>query len=662
MRYPLLLTALLAFHGLNNYITLTRDTLPLYRDEAHKVRASLLIDDTLRAEGEGDFGSALRGLSYPPLPQISSVPLYGLFGRSIVVTRMTGLIFLAILAVSVYGIGATLHSGSAGFLAAFTVTMFPQIFAHSRIYMPDLPLCAATALSLCLLIQSREMTRAIPLAGFGLSLGLGLLSKWIYPVFVAGPASLYLIRSWTGAGLKKRQRNRMLLLSATVLIPAAAVGLSIAGLWYLLAKDVYLNHITNVMAHSNLRGLEEQGILEFVLYYFRDFYRVQMLDGFFVLFVASLAFLAVKRPPGGFWLIIWIAVPYLFFTFVVEHNKSPRYLMSVLPAAALSISLMIHSIPKKALRAAAVWSAVAFGLVQYVVLCFFPDYSHAFEHGLALPILGAEFGAPLYVAGGLRPRSIHPGRPGAVRARRPAGTALQSYCGSLRRPPASGNRDALDSDQGRYDIRAGRVRQVDDLGCDRTLRGVAEQTQVDKELPGGRPPRLAAVVAQEAVLRRDPIHVLRQPEAVAEQHFVVARLQQRGVHSRHSPARVALERDRLAVERRLACATEDVQFSLGGAERIQVEHLSAHSLPVEAGPGDAVAHVVDDILRGGKAHGARLGVQVQVAVAEAGVELLEAVHFQRHGGRLAVAGRLGGDAGDLGERGRQQAQPDACGP
>ena len=380
VRHLILLAALIVFHGVSNYLLISQDMLPLYRDEAHKARASLMIDEALWTGAHGGFAAAVSGLSYPPLPQLASMPLYRLFGRATIVTRMTGVLFLAVLAACVYGIAASLQSPGAGLLAAFTVTMFPQIFGHARIYMTDLPLTAVTALTICMLVLSRHLHRVVPAVGFALSLGVGLLAKWTYPVFVAGPVCLDIVRSLWLAGSRGRRRRQRALRTVAILVPFALAGLSVAALWYLHARQAYLHHITEAMGLSNLRGLQEKGPLEYVLYYFRDFYRVQILDGYLLLFGASLLVLWTRRPKETRWILAWVVVPYLFFTFVVEQNKSPRYLMPVLPAMAVSISLAVFSIRKKTWRTLAVWFVIGFGLIQYGVLCYHPGLSRIFEH------------------------------------------------------------------------------------------------------------------------------------------------------------------------------------------------------------------------------------------------------------------------------------------
>ncbi|MFQ5886308.1 MAG: glycosyltransferase family 39 protein, partial [Anaerolineae bacterium] len=111
------------------------------------------------------------------------------------VALMGNMLYLFVLLFSVYGIGRKMYGRGVGLLAAFAVSTYPILFNLSRTAYPDFALTAMVALSISLLTRADGFRNRTYSLLWGLSLGLGLLTKWPFLAFVGGPAIYLFLRS-----------------------------------------------------------------------------------------------------------------------------------------------------------------------------------------------------------------------------------------------------------------------------------------------------------------------------------------------------------------------------------------------------------------------------------------------------------------------------------
>ncbi len=123
----------------------------------------------------------------PPLFHLCTVLMYQAFGVSAQVAVMTTFPFLLLLLLAVYGIGKQVASPMVGVLAAFVVSVFPLVFALTRAFYVDLALTALVSASIYFLMSADRFRSRTNSLLFGLTMGLGLLTKWTFPLFVGGP-------------------------------------------------------------------------------------------------------------------------------------------------------------------------------------------------------------------------------------------------------------------------------------------------------------------------------------------------------------------------------------------------------------------------------------------------------------------------------------------
>ncbi len=194
--YLTALLALLAFHGLSNWLWLSANVTILGWDRASHLQKSLVYYDLFR---DMDVRTLFTALTWqqnrPPLPFITWALFYSLFGVSTDVALMGNVLFMAILLSSIYFMGRGMYNRPVGLLAAFLVSLFPILFCISRTSYVDYALTAMVALSLCLLVHVDGFRHRGFSIFFGVSAGLGMFTKWPFIAFAGGPILYAVLRS-----------------------------------------------------------------------------------------------------------------------------------------------------------------------------------------------------------------------------------------------------------------------------------------------------------------------------------------------------------------------------------------------------------------------------------------------------------------------------------
>jgi 4-amino-4-deoxy-L-arabinose transferase-like glycosyltransferase len=235
----LALSAIVAFHAVNNLLWLARDNRIWAWDPTKHYLFSLDYWDLTQQLNSNIIPEALSiDRYYPPLGHLMPLSMYVISGNpSYDAGAMINLLYIAVLVFATWGIVRKLtNSDWAGVLGAFMVSMFPGIFAYSRLVMLDIPLATTVALAVLLLIQTDRFDKKGSSLLLGICLGLGMLIKWTFPVFLIGPI-IYVF--WTSRAretiIKWRPSSeiwRALRLNTTTITLAVVVGLVITLAWY----------------------------------------------------------------------------------------------------------------------------------------------------------------------------------------------------------------------------------------------------------------------------------------------------------------------------------------------------------------------------------------------------------------------------------------------
>jgi len=371
------LFSLILFHTIINWIWLVKDTVPPRWDQSGHLIESLKIYDIF-THPSLDIFQRLAEVSnyYPPFFQMCTTPLYALFGKSADVAVMTNILFLAILLFSVYGIGKKLYDQNTGILAAFFISFYPAVYSMTRTYLLDFALIAMVALSIFLLLKTDDFTNTKYSIFFGISLGLGLLTKWSFAFFI-GPAILfiivciliksidiekmrlniksYLITSFKILFNSKRTKNILVL---------SLIGLLIMSFWYIPNFTSFTQKLTKYSDYGVIEGDAELYSFESNTFYL--FYLINFQTTFlaFIVFLVGLYLYIKKKDKFLLLNIFCILIPLLIFTFI--SNKDGRYTMPIIIYFALISAIGFIKQNNKILISFIVGVIFIFGMFQFI--------------------------------------------------------------------------------------------------------------------------------------------------------------------------------------------------------------------------------------------------------------------------------------------------------
>ena len=187
---------LLALGGLHVWwLVRFRRGFPLDIDESGYLWFSIVLHDALREDGPLGVvrGFQHEGWVGPLLPAVTAFA--GLPGgaREIVPSIAVQLLFLAVLVVSSYGIGTRLLDRRAGLLTAFVTATAPALLDFVRTYHLVLSSTAMYALATYALLASDRLRRPSWSIGWGVALGLTMLSR---SMVIAFAPALVLAAAW----------------------------------------------------------------------------------------------------------------------------------------------------------------------------------------------------------------------------------------------------------------------------------------------------------------------------------------------------------------------------------------------------------------------------------------------------------------------------------
>jgi hypothetical protein len=370
----LILSAIFIFQIILGIYYILADTRVLAWDQSLHLTLALQYSKLLEA------GKVMEmiGLSgyYPPLYHLSTIPLY-VFGISEDSSIFVNFLYLAILLVSVYGIGRILFDKKTGLLAAFIISCYPFIIAYERDYMLELALVSLISLSLFFLLKSDNFQNRTYSVLFGIALACSLLIKWSAIIFLIVPMAYLLINNsrkcaYCGKpSIEVRQGMRGFCsqkhadkynksdsgervhpaLNFSIAIVVAFV---IAGIWYLPnINEVIGNLLFFSGAQTSQPGMleKDQSVLSFQsLSYYSSAVYSQIYLFFTILLVIGIIFLLLDktiRDKAAFFMLS-ILFPYLFFTLV--RNKDTRYTAPLLVFFAVVSAFWVFRIDTRVQR------------------------------------------------------------------------------------------------------------------------------------------------------------------------------------------------------------------------------------------------------------------------------------------------------------------------
>ena len=193
-------------------------------DHANHLERALDCYRSLRIVSDSGVREILEASSfYPPVATCAAGLLYLLFPIAPLTAQAVMMGFLGLALACLYGIGCRLADVETGLWAAFFLATAPFVVFSLTNFQLDLPLAAMVALALYSLVRTEDFSVPRWVLGFGAALGLGMLTKPPFAIYVAPPLAWGLWRA-----LHCAERRRRLWWAAVSL----AVGGALALPWY----------------------------------------------------------------------------------------------------------------------------------------------------------------------------------------------------------------------------------------------------------------------------------------------------------------------------------------------------------------------------------------------------------------------------------------------
>ena len=375
----IMLTVVIACSVMNNLIWLWIDTRPPKWDEAYYLTLSLKYHESLFSGGVGAFVRSLLTLdpARPPLVPALAVPAYILLGKSPDSAIAVNLVAFGLLILAVYGMGARLASSWSGLLAAIFVSTYPGTLALSRMFLFDFVNAALVAASLYLLVRTEAFSRSRSSLALGAAMGLGLLCRPFFPVFMIGPLGISAYVAWRESRLNVSsggtERPRSWANGGLALLVCVAV----AAPWYIINLAPVIQRSLSAalgaraVHYGTSNPLTIHALLSFLI-------KITSLTPFgTVLFLFAATILWVKRscllpravmgkltPSQGFFILLFsVLVPLLFFSTL--RNQDLKNLLPIYAGMAVITGWGLSLLSPTPLRKALIGFGIAGSLFQF---------------------------------------------------------------------------------------------------------------------------------------------------------------------------------------------------------------------------------------------------------------------------------------------------------
>ncbi len=381
LRSWLLLTLLFAMLCAVTAVWVSIDRRPPEWDHANHLERAFDCYRILSEPGHGRLKEIIEASSfYPPLAPCAAGLLYFVFPIVALTAQSVMLAYLAVALIAVFALGARLWDPAAGLLAAFFLGTAPFVVYSLTNFQLDLPLMAMVAVALYVLVRTEHFYRLDWSIGFGVAIGLGMLTKPPFTAYVLPPL---LWAVWHA--LRAPDRRRRLSLLGLALLLAGVLALP----WY----GPRLLGLPMQIANRSFKQAAESGHAEAftstaLLFYPRVFVpQFGALTG--ICFAWGVIVLWRDRAARA---VLWLAALVPFLMFLLIQNKNLRYTLPILPAAALVAAAGVRSLGP-AWRRAAMTACVACGLLQ-VSMAAFGLPSPPRVPGFLLPLVISEPPSP----------------------------------------------------------------------------------------------------------------------------------------------------------------------------------------------------------------------------------------------------------------------------
>jgi 4-amino-4-deoxy-L-arabinose transferase-like glycosyltransferase len=262
-----------------------------------------------------------------PLLASMALPFYLIFGNSYPSALLVNLLFIYLLSFYLYKLVLKVSDGLSALLAVAVFNTMPLVFGMSRRFMAEYGLCALVAALVFYLLESDSFREKRWNYAVGIVLGLGMLMKISFFIYVAGPVLFSLYK-------RRKDLDWSLIIE---LLKMMAIALAIAATWYSFnlfkAIDFAFSASFGITAAS-------------YSYPFIEYLRNLVLGGTSIFYFAAFAIsvFLLKKSNAAF-LLSWLIIPVIIL--LAATTRDIRFMMPVFIPIACIIGISVALLRRK---------------------------------------------------------------------------------------------------------------------------------------------------------------------------------------------------------------------------------------------------------------------------------------------------------------------------
>ncbi|MDP8217058.1 MAG: glycosyltransferase family 39 protein [Candidatus Kaelpia imicola] len=267
-----------------------------------------------------------------------------------------------------YKISSVLKNRSAGCISFIILTLYPATYGISRYPMLETLILALVPLIIYLIIKSQNFSNTKYSILLGLSLCLGLLTKYHFLIFVV-PGIIYelfkLIINWNKNSTSTNKTKCLNIALIIFIALAPAIG------YYVKNYKEIIRYLLMSYSRKGLIGGETipSGSLNSWFFYLFTLINYQLSLPFFLVFISGTINLIFRKKIDQNFTHLWLAIliPYLFLQ--TGDVKWARYSIGYIPICAIISAIFISGL-KKGLRNTTISVLFLFGITQNISSSF----------------------------------------------------------------------------------------------------------------------------------------------------------------------------------------------------------------------------------------------------------------------------------------------------
>jgi len=350
----IVLSVLLFLIGTTNYCLLYKDTMPPFHDANVCYSSSCeYYNYFIHGLNPAHIKAFFSHINfYPPLYMLVPIPFYLLSVPNHDIMAMVNIIYLILLAWSIYKLGNFVFNKPCGLFAVVIAFTFPAIIGFSRITHINIALTAILTLNIYILLRADCFSsRKLSIAA-GIIAGIGFWFSSKYTVYFIAPALLYLLYSLFAGESGSKVFKKSRIINSILFVAIATLFFSI---YYVPVLIYRLSCVPDALGRAGalqLSGVftnfQLDRLLSRAFEYIGLLSPLILIPNLVLLFLATIVLMpALLKQRKGLICLSWFLSAFFMLSLIAGFiTVQPRFLLPILPLAAVLIAGLLLRIDK----------------------------------------------------------------------------------------------------------------------------------------------------------------------------------------------------------------------------------------------------------------------------------------------------------------------------